>query len=103
MPAAVVDSIIVALEEHEANAAKLKELLRDPALAHVVSHALSNVHSPRGNLAEGQLHAPGVQLCAPELAVRRHPPRKLRDAIRSLRPALPKRFTTFDVCSRNLR
>ena len=97
MPAAVINSIIVALEEHEASTAKLKELLRDPALAYVVSRALSNVQSPTTTLAEGQLHTPKVQSRAPELGVRRHPPRKLRDAIRSLRPALSERFTTLDV------
>jgi hypothetical protein len=97
MPAAVIDSLIVALEEHEAKTAKLKELLRDSALADVVARVLSNARSPTGDLAEGQLHTHGVQSRAREPGVRRHPPRKLRDAIRTLRPALSKRFTTFDV------
>ena len=58
MPAAVIDRMIVALEEHEAKTAKLKELLRDPVLAEIASRVLSNLQSPKGNLAGGQVPHP---------------------------------------------
>ena len=93
----MMDNLVFLLEEHEAKIAKLKELLRDPDLAQIVSRLFSNVSSPSCDAVAAHPEPSQVRSPAPEPKERLHRPRTLRDAIRSLRPTLAKRFTTFEA------